>query len=108
MKRIHSALAAVVVAAAVTAPGASAATIYEHINDGGATQGAYNMTSLGLMNDKVSSLRTYGRTVVFCEHANYTGSMMLRWADTSDLRSYKMPLAPTLSWNYPISSWRTR
>lgn len=34
MKRIHTAVAAVVVAAAVIAPGASAATIHEHINDG--------------------------------------------------------------------------
>ena len=45
MKRIHSALAAVVVAAAVIAPGASAATIYEHINYGGAARG----------NDEISS-----------------------------------------------------
>lgn len=45
MKRIHSALAAVVVAAAVIAPGASAATIYEHINDGGAALGHDEISS---------------------------------------------------------------
>ncbi|MFB1428722.1 hypothetical protein ACIPJU_02405 [Micrococcus endophyticus] len=45
MKRIHTAVAAVVVAAAVIAPGASAATIHEHINDGGAALG----------NDEISS-----------------------------------------------------
>lgn len=52
------------------------------------------MTSLGLMNDKASSLRTYGRTVVFYEHANYTGSMMVRWADASDLHPLQNAARP--------------
>lgn len=105
MKRIHTAVAAVVLAAAVIAPGASAATIHEHINYGGAALGGENKSTLGAMNDEASSLRVYGRTVTFAQDAYYRGNRLVAWKDQPDLRQAKVPFSVFATWTDEISSW---
>ncbi|OFR88623.1 hypothetical protein HMPREF2863_11095 [Micrococcus sp. HMSC067E09] len=108
MKRVSSAVAAIALTAAVISPQASAASIYEHIGYRGAAQGGENVPRLYAMNDKTSSVRTYGKTVYFFEDAHYGGMGLGLWVNVSDLRSYKVPLAPLSSWNDRISSWYTK
>ncbi|MGC5047896.1 hypothetical protein [Micrococcus porci] len=102
---MYSALAAVALTAAILAPGASSATIYEHINYGGAALGGESLKTLGTMNDDASSLRTYGRTVTFTQDAYYGGSRLVAWADQSDLRKSRLPFSVFATWNDEISAW---
>ncbi|SJN15603.1 hypothetical protein FM125_00345 [Micrococcus lylae] len=44
----------------------------------------------------------------FFEDAHYGGMGLGLWVNVSDLRSYKVPLAPLSSWNDRISSWYTK
>ncbi|MDX2340075.1 hypothetical protein NJC10_00055 [Micrococcus sp. M4NT] len=106
--RITSAtLVGVALAASLAAP-AGAAVAFEHSGYGGATHGVDNVGKLGAMNDRASSLKTYGRTVNFFEHAYGSGMGLSTSVDHSNLRDYRFPMAPTLTWNDKISSWYTR
>ncbi|MEB3826008.1 peptidase inhibitor family I36 protein, partial [Phormidium sp. CCY1219] len=64
------------------------ATIYEHGNFQGAsqelTEGSYNIASLKIGNDRLSSLRVpAGLKVTLYEHANFSGRSKVLTQDTS-------------------------
>lgn len=109
MRRFTAFTSALLMAAGIlaAAPVAMAASIYEHRDYSGAAQGGENVNKLGTMNDKTSSIRVYGKTVTFYEHAYLSGNALRLWSDASNLREYQYPFAPTLSWNDRISSWYT-
>lgn len=99
---VLASLACLTLSASLAAP-AFAANGWSDANYQGSRIGGDSRPNVGSLNDRISSVRTYGRATTFWEDAGYLGRSFTTRDDWTDLRAYGIRIG--LTWNDRISSW---
>lgn len=102
LKLTTTALAGLALAGSLAGP-AQAATAWENAGYMGRSIGGDTLANVGSLNDRISSVKTYGAQTRFWEDAGFLGRSFTTRDNWSDLRAYTIRIG--LTWNDRISSW---